>query len=140
VQKEALIMRYLDIDTLLCEEERVPCIFQSDAKNLAFLDSSLDQETDLPQHAKIELPLWLAAALSDRNMVRIEIPKQFGPKMRDELMADAISVNLREHSYYFFEVGLKLSRITRDDDLQRTLRVSFCGDRFRSILARSFHG
>ena len=130
-------MGYLDIDTILAEEERLPCIFNSDAKGLAFLDQTITDHQDLPKGARIELPFWLGASLSEKRMVTVELPKHFGSRMRDEIMAGALTINLREFSYYFFEVGLKLCQITKDDDLQRSLRVAFCGDRYKSILVRS---
>jgi GINS complex subunit 3 len=67
-------MSYLDIDKVISEEERIPCFFQSDAKNLGHLDIGNTDE-DLPENSKIELPLWLVTVLSKKNMVRMELPK-----------------------------------------------------------------
>ena len=53
--------------------------------------------------------------------------------MRDAILAGAEAVELRDYSFYFFDVGLKLSKILRDDDLLRTLRQAFCGERFRKL-------
>lgn len=132
--------RYLDISTILSEEERVPCIFQSEAKNLAFLDPTIVNEPNLPKHSRIELPLWLGTSLSSKGIVNIEIPKHFGPMMRNELYADAKHVNLREFSYHFLQAGLKLCNVTKDDDLYRCLRVAFTGSRYNDILVRCFNG
>jgi GINS complex subunit 3 len=85
---------------------------------------------------KIEMPLWLGIPLAENGMVEIEIPKHFGARMRNEMSAGAAAVNLREYSHYFFDVGLRLSRVTRDNDLQRILRSAFCGDRFKALLVR----
>lgn len=67
-------------------------------------------------------------------MVEIEIPKHYGPKMRDELNSSS-TLNLRDYSHYFFDVGLKLSLMTKDEDLRKTLRTSFSGDRFKALIA-----
>ena len=53
------------------------------------------------------------------------------------MQAGASSVKLREYSFYYFEVGLKLSKLMRDIDLIRTLRKAFSGERYKSLLARA---
>ena len=67
-------------------------------------------------------------------MIEIEIPKHYGPKMRDELNSSS-TLNLRDYSHYFFEVGVKLSFMTKDEDLRKTLRTSFSGDIFKALIA-----
>ena len=57
--------------------------------------------------------------------------------MREEIHAGAAAINLREYSYYFFDVGLHLSRILVDQDLRRKLRDAFVGDRYRNLTVRS---
>ena len=59
--------RYLAIDSILSEEERVPCIFTLGAKLLGHLDTSSSQAADrqdIPAKTKIELPIWMARPLS----------------------------------------------------------------------------
>ena len=93
-------MKYLDIDSILSEEERLPCNFLIDAAFLGFLNpnDSEDSET-LVENSRIELPLWLAVFLSEKKVVKVDIPKHFGSRMRDEIRAGAASINLREFSY-----------------------------------------
>lgn len=124
---------YLDIDNVLAEDERVPCKFSIDADRLGHLNPSAEGENDLQKDVVVELPMWLGRAFSDRNMVSLEIPKHYGGKMRDAILAGASSINLRDFSYYYIEVGLKLSKTLRDEDLLRTMRKAFCGERFRSL-------
>ena len=126
---------FLDIDTLLSEEERLPCIFSTDCPTLGHLDKNNADEQVLPKGSKVELPLWLAEFLANKGMVEIEIPKHYGPKMRDQLNSSS-NINLREYSTYYFDVGLRLSQLTKDTDLLRTLRTTFCGDRYRQLLAK----
>jgi GINS complex subunit 3 len=128
--------RYLDFDTILCEEERVPCTFLLDAAYLGHLHPTVT-EVDLPKGTELELPLWLAQSLKDKNMVELMLPKHFRSRMRDALSAGASSVDLRESSFYFYDVGIRLSRLLRDEDLLRTLRRAFCGERFRDLLVHS---
>jgi GINS complex subunit 3 len=129
-------MSYLDIDEILSEEERIPCVFSIDATGLGNLDST-NELPDLPAHSKVELPLWLAQMLSEKNMIEIELPKHYGSRIREDIMAGATAVPLREYSYYYFEVGWKLSRLMRDADLRKTLRIAFTGERYKALLARA---
>jgi GINS complex subunit 3 len=78
-------MKYLDIDEILSEEERMPSVFNLDASGLGCLDST-NHSPDLPAHSKVELPLWLAHVLSDKNMVNMEVPKHYGVRIREDIM------------------------------------------------------
>ena len=128
--------RYLDFDSILCEEERIPCKFLLDAAHLGHLHPTVTEEY-LPKETELELPLWLAASFNDRNMVEIQLPKHYRTRMRDAISAGAGSIDLREYSFYFYDVGLRLSQILRDDDLLRTLRRAFCGERFSDLCVHS---
>ena len=124
---------YLDIDNVLAEDERIPCKFMIDVDHLGHLNPTAEVENDLQKDAVVELPFWLGREFSDRNMAKLELPKCYGSKMRDIILAGAASVDLRDHSHYYFDVGLKLSKILGDEDLLRTMRRAFCGERFRSL-------
>jgi GINS complex subunit 3 len=128
--------RYLDLDQILAEEERLPCLFNHGAEHLNHLSGSDDADPNLPAGSRVELPLWLARKFYDQSFVNIELPKHFRQKMRNELVGSS-GVNLREYSYYFFDVGLKLSETIDDVDLRRVLRRAFAGDRYRSLMAHS---
>jgi len=129
-------MSYLDINTILCDEERIPCTFLHDSVKLGHLDPSAE-EKDITADARVDLPVWLGEELAKKNIVRLNAPKHFGTKMRDEMRAGATSINLRDFSFYFFDVGLNLSRISVDPDLRRTLRNAFVGERYRNLTVRS---
>ena len=126
-------MRHLDIDLILSEDERIPCKFLVEAKNLGHLDNS-NSDVDLSEGARVELPLWLAKHFSIMKIAELELPKHYGSKMRDAIMAGAAPINLKDFSYYYFDVGLELSKIKEDLDLQRSLRAAFSGDRFKNLL------
>ena len=129
-------MSYLDIDQILSEEERIPTVFLLDGAGLGHLDISIESE-DLPENTRIELPLWLALAFGNKNMVNLELPKHFERKMRDEILAGAENINLKEFSHYFFEVGSNLAIVTKNEDLKTTLQIAFAGERFRSLMMHS---
>ena len=131
-------MRELDIDTMLSEEERLPCTFLCDARNLGHLDNT-GVDKDLPAETRVDIPLWLSRTLASKNMVTIEFPKHYGIKMREEIRAGAEAIDLRAFSQYFFEVGCKLvdmrvgsSELTRED-LRDTMRAAFLGERYRKL-------
>jgi hypothetical protein len=44
------------------------------------------------------------------KQVQLDVPKKFGLKARDDIMAGPLAVRLSEKSYYFFEVGIALAR------------------------------
>lgn len=129
-------MRYLDIDHILSEAERVPCKFLISVDELGHLDSA-NNEVDLQSGTKVELPLWLATYLAECKIVDVELPKHYGSKMRDAILAGAAPINLKDFSHYYFDVGLKLSKLLNDIDLQRTMRTAFVGDRYRNLLTHT---
>ena len=45
-------MSYLDIDVILAEEDRIPCMFKSDVADLGYLDPANAQST-LPAGSRI---------------------------------------------------------------------------------------
>lgn len=125
--------RALDLDAILSEEERIPCQFSVDAIGLGFLDPS-NERPHLQQGARVELPLYMAKALKTRNIIEMELPKHYEHKMRDNIAASALNINLKEFSPYYFEVGMELAQHLDDADLQNTVRIAFCGDRYRSLM------
>lgn len=129
-------MSYLDIDTILSEEERIPCTFRLDAIGLGHLDASVEGE-DLPAQTRIELPLWLASVLSKKQMTDLHLPKHFERKMRDEILAGAEHINFREFSYYFYEVGCHLAKEWDNEDLKKTMQIAFAGEKFRTLMMYS---
>jgi len=118
------------------EEERIPCIFRIEGKSMGHLDTLNDLE-DLPEGSRVELPLWLACALHEQNIVHIELPKHFEKKMRDEMSAGASNINLRDYSHYFFEVGMKLATETSNADLREILTTAFSGNRFEELMVHA---
>ncbi|CAM9848663.1 unnamed protein product [Choristocarpus tenellus] len=124
---------YYDLDTILSEEERVPCIFTLDAVGMGMLDPTTADD-DLTKGTKVEFPLWMARYLYFKAMVDLELPKHYTEKFREQLDAGPGAVNLREKSKYYYEIGGVLAGLLNDRKLQDTLLVVFSGDRFRRLL------
>jgi GINS complex subunit 3 len=76
--------------------------------------SSLLQRTlqDIEAGSMVELPLWMAQAFSKRNIVRVDLPRSFSARNREALAAQPSAVRLRDHSPWFYGVGLLLSTVS----------------------------
>lgn len=61
-------------------------------------------DEDLPEGSRVELPLWLARALEAKNMVRLEYPKHYAARFREDLLAGPEAVDIRDRSNFFYEV------------------------------------
>lgn len=157
---------YYDIEEILYEDERVPCVFNTDAINLGYLDPGR-MDDDLEEGCKVcsyrhalcspvrvlsqclpvsfcnpvvgvqvDLPLWMAGTLAARNMVAVQQPPCFSSKVRNQLSADPGSVKLRDKNPYYYELGMELSALANDGSLPSTLR-KVLATRFSSIFDRS---
>lgn len=129
-------MSHLNIDELLSEEERIPVKFLVEGQSIGHLDAN-NESNDLPAQSRVEIPLWLSLGFLKKDMVKFELPKHFQKKMRDEIIAGAANINLKEFSFYFFEVGLKMAESMEDPDLRKHLLKAFAGDRFRDLMVHS---
>lgn len=58
--------RYLDIDEVLSEDERISCKVLQETSGLGHLNSNLNA-SDLPLGAKVDVPVWLAQAFYEVN-------------------------------------------------------------------------
>ena len=100
---------FFSIDDILASEQRIPCKFEQPVVGLGFIDQTSDED-DIQEGAKLELPLWLAAALRSRRraIVSVELPKQYRQSYRDVLTADANVVDLHKLGPYYYGCGTML--------------------------------
>lgn len=144
--------RLLDIHTILSEEERIPVKFKTSSRYMNHLNPNHDTNNHddndnddvLPEGTKVELPIWLALNLHQENWVDIELPKQYGNKMAQEIKAGAEAINLKEYSYYYFDTGLSLANALQNTNhapvapiLRDTLRKALSGNRYTQLMVRS---
>lgn len=122
---------YYDIDAILGEQEvywlklsnifkSLPVTFSCDAYNLGFLkphqeieeidssDDESDLQNDIRQGTRVDIPLWLAKVLFEKNYIEIDLPKHFSKNFLSGLEAAAEEVNLNMHSPYYYTVGKTL--------------------------------
>ncbi len=51
--------RFLDVDTILAEDERLTCKMLYESVNLGHLNSNINS-ADLARDTKVDIPIWLA--------------------------------------------------------------------------------
>ena len=51
--------KFLDIDEILADDERLTCRMMQETADLGHLNSNINS-VDLPRDAKVEIPMWLA--------------------------------------------------------------------------------
>ena len=86
----------------------------------------------------MELPFWLASSLVARNMVDVQLPKHYRERFRGRLRVDPIVVNLREKTPYYYEFGMKVANLFKDETIIPELRHAMTL-RYRTILDRSLN-
>ncbi|PSR84959.1 DNA replication complex GINS protein [Actinidia chinensis var. chinensis] len=127
--------QYYDIDDILADDELVPAVFQVAANGVGLFDSS-DEMNKVEQGSKVELPFWLARELHLRQAVSINLPPCFNQKTRDELVADAAHVDLKNRCPYFYELGCKLFSLVGDKTIALLLLAAF-QTRYKEVLIKA---
>lgn len=120
---------FWNLDDILVEEEFVPCSFKHNAKGLGYLNlmDSLASSTlthkqrryqlqhvkDLTLEAgvRIQLPMWLAMRLVERELVDALTPKFIGKEFIALLKAGCLNVTMRNISLYVYEAGIKICEV-----------------------------
>lgn len=100
---------YFDLNDILSCQEKVPCTFETQVKDLGFLDHGAESE-NLEPGTEMELPFWLAKELcgAQRRMISVDLPKVYREAYRQILEADATAVDLNKFGPYYYSFGGKL--------------------------------
>ncbi|KAI8853047.1 hypothetical protein BC829DRAFT_383628 [Chytridium lagenaria] len=114
---------YWDVDDFLAESQKIPCFFQSNVPKYGFLEGNL--EDDLSKDARVELPFWLAEPLASENLVEIEYPRCFRPRIRNDIIASPIAINIQEQCPFFYHLGSKLVQLVDDLSLSQILSMAY---------------
>ncbi|EGD73431.1 hypothetical protein PTSG_05134 [Salpingoeca rosetta] len=128
-------MSYFDIDDILMQEERLPCVASIDVIKMGSLDPS-SATPYLRKGSKVDLPLWLIKSYREKNgedIFEVDPPKFLGPKYLDMLRADATVINLQSWCSHFFSFAITYLTLFQDGDLATTIQDSF-GHRYLVIL------
>ena len=128
---------YFNMDDILASQQKVPVQFETPVYRLGFLNPSANQE-HLEVGLKMELPFWLAKVLQKRQIVNVELPRQYRRGQREILRADAAVVDLYKLGPHFYSMGMKILCFdhVESKDLSETLLETFL-NRFRLIMDSS---
>lgn len=86
---------YYDIDSILAEEELLPCTNLFDFSHLAYLDPDLKGESYLPEGSRLKMPVWAIDRWATLGFVRMSLPRHFGRSSRERFEADPADADLR---------------------------------------------
>eukprot|EP00946_MAST-07B_sp_MAST-7B-sp1_P004288 g4288.t1 len=132
---------YYDISDILSEEERVPLVFDTDARGIGYLVEG-SQGEDVEKDAKVELPYWLAEHLALKKCVSFETPHYYNLKFRNSIIADTKHADLRNFCQVYYQLGMRMAPwlaygSERDQrELDNDL-VQIMTERFHNILDHS---
>ncbi|KAL3940245.1 MAG: hypothetical protein SGBAC_005180 [Bacillariaceae sp.] len=109
---------YYDVDSILAEEELIPCTTLFEFSHLQHLDPDAsiglqrhkagDKKIEanyLPENSRIKLPLWAVRKWANLGFVRLQLPRHYGRKARERLEADPGDADLRKRNERFFLAG-----------------------------------
>ena len=105
----------------------MPCRFKEDAKNLAWLDlldagngkkvKRVGNDGTLEANSKVDIPLWLAISLAQRDVVEMKNPLFLSENYLNLIKSGAEVVNFRHQSHHIYENLLKLCSHLAEDQV-----------------------
>ncbi|KAI8638397.1 DNA replication complex GINS protein psf3 [Parasitella parasitica] len=114
---------YYSIDSILAEQQRIPCIALHDYSKEANLHGD---QSEVKRGSRVELPYWIAKPMAQfTSLISIELPKTYNTKVRNALDAGATNVDLKMLCPYFYLFGKKLLDLVVDDSLTGVLERAF---------------
>ncbi|GAA5859793.1 hypothetical protein JCM5296_003644 [Sporobolomyces johnsonii] len=130
---------FYSVHEFLADSQKLPCKVLFDIPNSGHLEGSADK--DLRAGTALELPYWLAAKLSEEDMIDLTLPRPYNPQVRNALAASPESVHLRNlggGGGAFYAGGVRLLSLTEDPQLATTLESAF-KTRLIQIMDQSQH-
>ncbi|XP_068235027.1 DNA replication complex GINS protein PSF3-like [Palaemon carinicauda] len=127
---------YFSVSDILSTQDRVPCKFEVPVYGLGFLDPSGGNK-DIEQGTKLDLPCWLARALSSARLriVKTQLPVSYKEKYREILKADPSVVDLHKLGPHFYELGMHLLPLSNAESSPlATLLTQTLRERLRWIM------
>ncbi|XP_068233947.1 DNA replication complex GINS protein PSF3-like [Palaemon carinicauda] len=127
---------YFSVSDILSTQDRVPCKFEVPVYGLGFLDPSGGNK-DIEQGTKLDLPCWLARALSSARLriVKTQLPVSYKEKYRYNFKADPSVVDLHKLGPHFYELGMHLLPLSNAESSPlATLLTQTLRERLRWIM------
>ncbi|PKI85076.1 Psf3p [Malassezia vespertilionis] len=116
---------YWNVEDIITESQRLPCVFNVDVPGLGYLEDS--GEADMHKHARVELAYWMAHLLAAYNIVTIQQPRAYGPRVRSALDASPVAVQLRTLLPHWYAMGIRLAQLLDSEDLRAALYKTYMG-------------
>lgn len=126
---------YYDIQDILMQDENVSTVFLHKANGAGFLDPS-SEDNNVARGSVVDLPLWLAQDLVQRQIVHVRLPGCFNERVRKEVQADPACVDLRSKCPFYYEMGCKLVELNVDNKLGPFLLKTLQG-RYKDLLCKA---
>ncbi|KAG5440313.1 hypothetical protein PCANB_001883 [Pneumocystis canis] len=117
---------YYDLDDILSENTKLPCIFQYTVPGLGYLEENYD--TDIKEGNIIDLPFWLAEMLAISNFIDIGFPNTMSLRVRNALKACPQNVDLRTFSTHYYLFAEKILSLISDKEFTFKSRISLIAD------------
>eukprot|EP00877_Chromochloris_zofingiensis_P011648 jgi/Chrzof1/6737/Cz19g07080.t1 len=126
---------YYDPRALLAEDAVVPCTFNFAVAKLGQALEPSCASDYLPSHSRVDLPVWLATSLTNRNITNLRTPKVYNERAQRKAAAGAACINLKP-APYFYDVGMQYNTIMKSGELASFLRQTF-QERYKELLSSS---
>eukprot|EP00494_Astrolonche_serrata_P000741 UN00746 len=100
----------INICELLADFEKVNVRTRTAFANCGYLDPTFDE--DLPNDAKVEMPVWMVKRLFQRGMVSLDpIPKNYSKRFFTAWLTEPEHTPLPP---LYYELGVSLSQLTKN--------------------------
>jgi GINS complex subunit 3 len=126
---------YWSLDAALAEETLVPARFVHGLQSVARVLEPGSSSNDIEQGAKVETPLWLAAAMTARSLATLGLPEMYQERYRRKLNAGAECVNFKGRAPFFYDVGNKCNQFLQDPGLSGFLARTYA-TRYRELVSK----
>jgi len=129
------VLDYWDVEDILAEQQEVTARASKGIAAGGMLTASSNGavQKDLKEGAKIQIPYWLAQGFVRRNSMELETPNIYGPTAQEDLSRDPTVCRLSDKSLYYFEVGVRIASLLKDNDLLRRLSDGLL-ERWREVV------
>lgn len=127
---------YFDLNDILASEEKIKVRFNKNSLwSTYFTDGEYDHHNKgmtslhIGEGTIFDVPLWLGIACSKTidSSLSILPPPQYGVRVRSDIKADPVALNLRDLSRYWYRLGMKIGIIFPEDSLSSLLSTAFGG-------------
>ena len=132
---------YYDIDSILSEENMVPCELRHGCTGLGTVLDPGSDVASLPSGSRVDLPLWMVGVMAKRQLLQVGLPIYYKDHMRRKLRAGAGCESLRVRCTYFYTVAHKVHEAMvgcggSDKSFPDCISGTFAG-RYRDLLTKA---